>query len=190
MTNARYVVSKAPTEYLKQGWNHCGAFSVKGILSAYGKDDRQLPQDYHPHWFGRLTGFTLGASYWPAGLHKYGLEAEAKFARGLTDNERINLLKKLLSLNRPVMVRIGNGYLPRGRYSPVLGKIIGHWITLWGYDDSQQVFYVYDSCIPVDRHDQNTPVGNTTRSYQQMLRDWRGGWWPWPWSYLYITVSE
>lgn len=189
-TGKNFVVSKRPAEYLKQGWNHCGAFSVKGILSAYERDDRENPREYHLHWFGRLTGYTLGAAYWPEVLRSHGLRAKEKFAHRLTDTNRLSLLKELLSQNQPVMVRIGNGYLPNGKYNWILGRIVGHWITLWGYDDSRHVFYVYDSCVPVTRHDQNIPAGNTTRTYSQMLRDWRGGWWPWPWRYLYITVGE
>ena len=33
------ILANHPKEYLEQGLTQCGAFSVKAILSAYGKDE-------------------------------------------------------------------------------------------------------------------------------------------------------
>jgi len=172
--NTECILPIRPSEYLKQGPSHCGAFSVKGILSAYGKDDTAHPKEYHPHLFGRLTGLTTGLQYWPRVLARHGMEAIPKFAADLTDEGRLQLLRELLLKNNPVMVCIGNGYLPNGKYNPIRGRVLGHWITLWGYDDESELFYVYDSAVPKEKHDKHIPIGNTTRTYQEMLRDWKG----------------
>lgn len=74
---------------------------------------------------------------WAEGFAAHGLRAEVGSGDKLSDEERLALLKGLLAKNTPVFVRIGNGYLPNGKYSGLLASIIGHWITLWGYEDAK-----------------------------------------------------
>lgn len=187
---ARFVLPRKPAAYPKQGVSHCGAFSVKAILSAYGKDTRTDPRQYHLNWFGRITGSTLSRSYWARALSTWGLSAHVANAGTLSREDRVQFLKQLLLHGSPVMLLIGNGYLPSGRYMPLLGKMISHWITLWGYDDSKGVFYVYDSCVPQQRHDQDVPVGNARRTYTEVLRDWESPAFLFPgWRYTYITLG-
>ena len=185
----KFIVSKRPKEFLKQGLMHCGAYSVKAVLEAYGKDDKQNPEDYHLSWWRRISGLT-SAYTWQKVLRNYGLKADAGDIRSLSPAERLHFLKELLSQNTPVMVRIGNGYLPSGKYNPIIGRIIGHWITIWGYDDAEQVFYAYDSAVAPKLYDRYVPTGNKQRTYKEMLRDWRGGLFPWPfWKFVYIKIS-
>jgi len=93
------------------------------------------------------------------------------------------------------MIRIGNGYLDCD-YNPIIGRIIPHWITLWGYDNTKNVFYVYDSGLPVRHWDKSLPIGNTARTYTEILRDWNfGRWQPWCWNNsfknnLYTAISS
>lgn len=191
-----YILTIKPKEYLKQGPSHCGSYSVKGILSAYGLDNKSHPREYHTNWFGKLTGLTVWPTYYVDILRSYGLSAERKTAAVLPDNRKTKLLKSLLIENNPVMLRIGNGYMT-DKYNPIAGRLIGHWITLWGYDDNQQFFYVYDSGLPEKYRSRHLSIGNTTRTYDEILRDWRyGTWqfWCWPFTgrgnYLYIKVSR
>ncbi|PJC33239.1 hypothetical protein CO051_01830 [Candidatus Roizmanbacteria bacterium CG_4_9_14_0_2_um_filter_39_13] len=95
-------------------------------------------------------------------------------------------------IGNPVMVWIGNGYLPNGGYSRIMRMAICHWITIWGYDDEKKVFYVYDSAVPKNHHDVTVPIGNVKRTYNEMLRDWSGAWLPRLWgftNYQYIEIS-
>src|SRR3989338_3949609 len=144
------VLTKSPKEYLKQGFSGCGAHSAKAILSAYGKDDKKDPYDYHTNLLAKYTGAPTTATTWVKVLKSYDIEAKFGNAKHLSDSERIKLLKNLLDKDVPVMLRIGNGYLPNGNYSNFTASFIGHWITLWGYNDEQKIFYVYDSCIPLN----------------------------------------
>lgn len=191
----RIVLSIRPKEYLVQGPSHCGAYSVKGILSAFGKDHKGHPKEYHPIWLGRLTGGTFGKNYWVNVLKHYGIDADFKTAKNLSPVEKISLLKSLLTKNIPIMIRIGNGYFRSNAYNPVLGKVVPHWITLWGYDDKEKVFYVYDSGLTKNLYDGDVPIGNTKRTYDEILRDWNFGvWQPWTWhtspqSYAYIKIN-
>lgn len=170
-----FVLSIKPKEYLKQGLSHCGAYSVKGILSAYGKDNKKHPKEYHPHRIGKITGFTFGKDYYVKILRNYGLAAETGQAGHLPPREKINLLKSLLAKNSPVMIRIGNGFWSGKRFNYLLSKITPHWITLWGYNDTKKLFYVYDSGLSAEHYEKNIPIGNTTRKYSEILRDWNFG---------------
>lgn len=196
MSPHKFVVSKKPKEYLVQGPSHCGTYSVKAILSAFGLDTKGHPKEYHTNKFGRLTGLTLGKRYWINILKSYGFDSKIDSADNLSDEEKISFLKTLLSKDTPVMIRIGNGYYHGKEYNPILGKIVVHWITLWGYDDQKQIFFVYDSGMLKKHWDKNLPTGNTIRTYQEILRDWNfGRWQPWSWhvstqNYLYIKVNK
>lgn len=181
----KHIVKIRPKEYMEQGPSHCGVYSVKAILSAFGMDNKEYPKEYHSNKIGRITGLTLGKSYYPKILRKYGLKAVLKSASGLTDSQKLELLKSLLARDLPVMLRIGNGYFKSKQYNPFLGKILGHWITLWSYDDKKGVFYVYDSGLSKKYWTVNKPIGNTVRTYGEILRDWKFGSfqvWAWPFS--------
>lgn len=178
MTNlsSKYRLSIKPEEYLVQGISHCGVYCVKAILSAHGKDNKSHPKDYHTNWIGKnLFSFATGEDYYDAIFASYGIKSKTRSSENLSDQEKLNLLKTILFKNNPVMIRIGNGYYKSNKYNPILGRLIPHWITLWGYDDSQKVFYVYDSGLTKNLYDKTVPVGNTKRTYEEILRDWHFG---------------
>ncbi|MEK7534514.1 MAG: C39 family peptidase [Patescibacteria group bacterium] len=194
----QFILSRKPKQYLKQGLTHCGMYSIKAILSAYEKDIKNHPKEYHTNWIGQhLFSFAIGKRYHEKILEFHGLKAQGGTAKNLSDDEKIALIKTLLSQDNPVMARIGNGYLSC-TYSPIIGKVISHWITLWGYDDAKKLFYVYDPGLPKKCWDNTLPVGNTTRTYNEILRDWNFGNKPWhclSWNtssepYLYIQVKS
>ena len=125
---------------------------------------------------------------WPKVLRSYGIPAERGDAKKLTDEQRIVLLEKLIDEDKVVMLRIGNGYSKSGKYSSFVASFLGHWITLWGYNDDEKVFYVYDSYVSLKRHDKRIPIGNTKRTYAEILRDWCKGFPP-MWRYGFIKVG-
>jgi len=54
----------------------------------------------------------------------------------------------------------------------------------------KKYFYVYDSAIPQKLYAKEIPIGNIERSYQEILRDWKGTFYPWPWKYCYLVVKK
>lgn len=185
----KYVLPIKPTEYLKQGSAHCGMYAIKGVLSAYGLDKHKNPEDYHPNFIGKITGATLPWTF-PQVLSKYGLKAQMKLATG-SKKDKINLLKKLLQQNHPIILLIGNGYLQNGQYSSIRAKFVLHWITLWGFDGIEKFFYVYDSATPKDKYDRDIPIGNKKRKYEDVVRDWGAGVISFGfWRYFYILVTH
>lgn len=173
MGNPSQVVLRIhPKQYLKQGLNHCGVFAVKGILSALGIDDKLIPEEYHINRFGRLIGFASPQSLVKI-MHSYGVDAFVKDAGNMSNQEKLEVLTHQLRTGNPVMIRIGNGFnRSDGTWSRFRWFVIGHWITLWGYDDQRGIFYVYDPAVPDALDDKNIPIGNKKRAYQEIIRDW------------------
>lgn len=77
---SKFILSRKPKEYLKQGISHRGEYAVKGILSAYGLDIKSHPKEYHLNWTGTVTGTTLGPHYLIKILRKNGIDAIRKTA--------------------------------------------------------------------------------------------------------------
>ena len=182
------ILNRHPEEYLEQGLTQCGAFSVKAILSAYGKDNKNHPREYQPNFLAKHSGISHGLLLWPKVLQSYGISAEKGNAKNLSDEQRIELLKKLLNEGKIAMLRIGNGFSKNGRYNSFIASFLGHWITLWGYDDEKQIFYVYDSYVALAKHDKTIPIGNITRTFTEILRDWGRGFPPF-WRYCFIKIG-
>ena len=191
----KFILSIKPKEYLKQGPSHCGVYCVKAILSAYGLDDKSHPKFYHPNIVQQETSITWGRNYYTNIFRKYRIDSKMKYANSNSDEKKLDLLKHLLSRDTPVMIRIGNGYIT-DTYDSFLGNLISHWITLWGYDDDKSIFYIYDSGLPQEFW-KNQQAGNTTRTYDEILRDWKFGLWqPWVWTvtgrrnFVYIEINQ
>src|SRR3989344_1687847 len=117
------TLSRRPKEYLEQGLTQCGAFSVKAILSAYGKDDGRHPRDYNTTFWGKIFSI-VGIKTWPRVLKSFGLNAELGETKKLSDDERLDFLKKTINNDNAIMIRIGNGYIKSGEYSSLLAYFL------------------------------------------------------------------
>lgn len=182
-----FIVSKKPKEYLKQGLTGCGAYSIKGILSAYGKDNKNHPLQYS---ITAVVPIIATWRRWVRILRSYGLDAQCQSVKGLSPEERLGKLKELLLQDSPVMLSIGNGYRGCGKWNKWQWRIVNHWITLWGFDDEKELFYLYDSAVPRKCYDQNLPTGNVARSYREVLRDIEGGHLTWWRRHFYVYIAR
>lgn len=168
------VVPVRPKEYRYQAVRHCGAYNVQAVLHAYGLGDSRDPGDLHTSRLAVWSGSSISKDYYPAILRAHGLEARAGSAAGLPDDEKIRLLKGLLAGGAPVILSVRN-YFHRvtGRPREIKGRLLSHWISLWGYDDAEGAFYAYDTLVPPNLYDA-LPVGNKKRSYGTLLDIWPG----------------
>lgn len=106
-------------------------------------------------------------------LETHGLSAPIKWGDRLTSEEQLEAIKNHLDQDQPVLAAIGNGYLGRDFYSPLARHLIGHYITIYGYSEQNELIYIYDSSLKGEYPDE-IPAGNETRTYQQFIRDWTG----------------
>ncbi|MDA1316807.1 MAG: hypothetical protein O3B87_02150, partial [bacterium] len=176
-TPNKYILTRKPKEYLKQGAVHCGVYTAKAVLEAYGKGIHSDPRKYHVAVFNRITGTMIRLADFSNILIDYGLEVEGKFMDKQSNQQKIEVLKNILSQNIPVPITIGNGYSYKNgsiNYSALRGLVVGHIVSIWGYDDYEQVFYIYDSVVPKEYYSKDIPIGNIKRPYKDFLRDWNG----------------
>ena len=177
------ILNVKPKRYLEQGMRYCGGYTIKAILSAYGLDDNRDPKEYLPFLWKSL-GFTTPNVIQNV-LRGYGIRSQIIIISNLPDNKKLEIIKKELDKNHPVILLIGNGYSKEGKYSWLKQKLAGHWISVWGYDNKKKLFYIYDSYS----HKKNIPpIGNVKRTYSQLLRDWKGA--IYTKSYLYISINK
>ena len=182
------VLSHHPQDYLEQGLSQCGSFSVKAILSAYGKDNKHHPCEYQTNVLAKYTGINRGLILWPKVLQSYGIPAKRGDTKNLSDEQRVGLLRNMIDEDKIPMLRIGNGFSKGGKYNSFVASFMGHWITLWGYDDVKQIFYVYDSYVATAKHNRDIPIGNTTRTFAEIARDWGKGF-PLNWHYSFVEAG-
>jgi hypothetical protein len=170
----RVILPIQPVEYWAQGATHCGAFAVKAVLSAYGLDDVGHAAELHTHPISRMSGSSTSIDYYPGILRSYGLIARAKNATG-TDDEKLDTLKSLLAAGNPVIISVANHFDRKTQdWAPLKGLFFSHWLSLWGYDDDEQIFYSYDSLLGPDQIDRDIPAGNKKRDYRTLLKIWTG----------------
>lgn len=177
------LIKIKPKEYLEQGMRYCGGYTIKAILSAYKLDDGRKPNEYLPS-LKKSLGFTTPKIIQRV-LKTYRINSQIKNADKLSDKEKIELIKNEINKNHPVVILIGNGYSKKGKYSWLQRQLIAHWISVWGYNDKEKVFYIYDSFA---HKKENIPIGNVKRTYSQVLRDWNGAFYTK--SYLYIKIKK
>jgi len=174
------VVEYAPKSYAHQKGLTCGDYNVRGILGGfnitYQAPDKQ-----------RLRVRIFGLSFIKdisELLQAHGLSAPVRYASKLADNDKLKTVKEHIDKDEPVLLAIGNGHLSRNVYSPIARILIGHFITVYGYNTSQEIFYVYDPYLEGPYHEE-IPVGNEVRTFREFLRDWNG-----PFYYRFINMDH
>ena len=172
----KYIVNRKPKEYLKQGKVHCGVYTAKAVLEAFGKGTYKNPVEYHVNFLNKITGCMFRNQDLVNVFNKYGLKTKFECAKNLEGEQKLQVLKKTLLNNKPIPVFISNGYKYTKNeieYSEFKSFLVGHIISVWGYNDKEKVFYIYDSAVPKSHYDK-IPIGNIKRTYKEFFRDWQG----------------
>lgn len=152
------------------------------VLSTYTKRlNKELPEpkSLHSSFWGKNFGSTL---HWDMEriLTTFGLRVERDSAKAVED--KIDCLERFVR-EGPTLIVID--LIDHG-INPFLGRLFGHWIVLWGYDNGKREFYCYDS----RKSDRNLPVGNCTYGYEKLLKLWKRDFIPQPFTHLYVRVKN
>jgi len=174
------VVKYAPKSYAHQKGLTCGEYNVRGILDGFSIP-YQVPDSQ------RLRVSIFGLSFIndiSTLLQVHGLSAPVRYASKLADNAKLKTVQDHIDKDEPVLLAIGNGHLSRNLYSPIARILIGHFITVYGYNTGKEIFYVYDPYLEGPYHEE-IPVGNEVRTFGEFLRDWNG-----PFYYRFINMDH
>ncbi len=153
-------------EYELQGINNCGPATLAMTLRMYGwqGDQYDVAKIIKPEDRDRnvnpdeLRYYVLNEAGW--------LRAEYRVAGD------IDVLKRLLAANYPVIIEEASTLDPQDANGPNDDLWDAHYLLITGYDDSAGVFSVQDSFRPL----------NKEVAYDRIMKDWK------PFNYLYMVI--
>jgi hypothetical protein len=174
------IVKHVPKNYPRQQGLTCGESNARTIVESF---NLLFQMSASPSLRVRLFGFSFLQDIQSL-LVFNGLSAPIRFASKLAPSEMLQILQSHIDQDEPVLLAIGNGHLGRGRYLPTARLFIGHFITLYGYNAEQQIFYIYDPYLE-GAYSQTIPIGNEVRTFEEVLRDWSG-----PFYYKVINMDH
>jgi tetratricopeptide (TPR) repeat protein len=159
-------VSLPSPKYELQGINNCGPATLAMALRMYGwqGDQYDIAKIIKPVAADRnvnpdeLRYYVLNEAGW--------LRAEYRVAGN------IELIKRLLARNYPVVIEEASTLDPRDANGPSDDLWDAHYLLITGYDDSSEVFRVEDTYRP----------SSHAVSYEKILADWR------PFNNLYMVI--
>ncbi len=140
-----FLILQTPPEgfiHRKEKFWTCAHHSLKAVIE--GKTWKQKPIiSYSCDRRSRLTYLMTPWGIMKV-LRKNGIKYQSIKAKRMSDEERLVFLKQHLR-TWPLILLIGNGMTKKGGFSWRKSLHYWHYITLWGFNDKEQVFYVYDS---------------------------------------------
>ncbi|MDD2537125.1 MAG: hypothetical protein PHU61_01385 [Candidatus Absconditabacteria bacterium] len=145
----------------------CAMLSLKALIEGYDKTHTKEAKAYAHDIFSKISGFMLPFSVTRV-LRKYNTPHKKITAKRLTPPQKIALLKENLQ-EGPIFLLIANAR--GGTHVPKMGRAITrrHYITLRGYDERKQIFFVYDSNTK-ERISHDVPMGNSRLSYKDTVK--------------------
>lgn len=153
-----FLILQTPPEgfiHRKTSFWTCAHHSLKAVIEGKTGKSKKL-RDYSCDWWSRLT-YLMTPRWIKKILRKHQLSFRTIKAKNLTVEQKIELLKQELKRG-PLILLIGNGLTVKKIFSRRKALTYWHYITLRGYNDKEQVFYVYDS--------------NTNRATEQYMMKW------------------
>ncbi|MDR0283126.1 MAG: hypothetical protein LBI53_07775 [Candidatus Peribacteria bacterium] len=146
----------------------CAMFSLKALIEGYGEREIKKVQHYAQDIFSKISGFMLPFSVQRV-LKKEHIPYQKFYGRGLKYEQKLTLLKNRLK-NGPIFLLIANAY--GSGIKPNLLRALSHrhYITVRGYDDKKQIFFVYDSNTK-KRIFSGVPIGNSRMPYKTLIKN-------------------
>lgn len=145
----------------------CAMHALKALIEGYDPSTVQQVKAYARDVFSKISGFMLPFSVTRV-LRKHHIPYETFSARGYSYQQKVNILKNKLKTG-PILLLIANAYGSGENPSVPRSLLHWHYITLRGYDEKKQVFFIYDSNTK-KRKFSNLPIGNSRFTYQELIR--------------------
>gem|GEM_PF-5937341 len=128
-----------PSHYPKQPpLRYCGAFQATAILDSFGIVKKPFSLFNN---FIDTIGFCL-----PSHIKKVIRENDLIVQSFTRSPQRKSFIIKHLQQNHHIVLLIGRGYNEEGKkFSALQGIVLQHYISIRGYDNKHDGFWIYDS---------------------------------------------
>ena len=174
------VILQTPPDWFplrnRRFWS-CAHHSLKAVIE-WKNGESQPMKEYSANWWSRTT--YLMTPWWITRvLKKYQLDYKILKGKNLNEEEKLELLKWNLK-KWPIILLVANGQTKKKWFSRRRAIFHWHYVTLWWYNDRENIFFVYDS--------------NTRRKTEEYLMKWTikvpykyvlKEWWIWASKLLY-----
>lgn len=166
ISNFSVVIEYSSKYNYRQTINDCGPFSAAAVVRILTKNNVKSEDFVKDMKFRLPNKYTL-----PEGVEKLlkdnSIEVKTPNVKELSDEDKIKFIKEQLSFGKPVII-LGE----RKKYE--------HYLTILGFDNSKDEFYIYDSFYNKAEEgltiDNNGDLpGNRNYSSKELLNFWRGG---------------
>lgn len=159
-------------------------YTIHAILEAYHKRLKKNVFLYWVNLLSKLTGFLLPWSLLQV-LNKNGIKARIWTCRSRFFKVKLNTIKQWVT-NWPVILLIGHWYKWR-QFSIWKVLFLQHYLSVWGFDDEKEIFYVYDSSAQKELVKEDIPIWNIELPYNDLI-SCRNFWWRWLVGHKFIDV--
>ena len=174
------VILQTPPDWFplrnRRFWS-CAHHSLKAVIE-WKNGESQPMKEYSADWWSRTT--YLMTPWWITRvLKKYQLDYKILKGKNLNEEEKLELLKCNLK-KWPIILLVANKKTKKKWFSRRRAIFHWHYVTLWWYNDRENIFFVYDS--------------NTRRKTEEYLMKWTikvpykyvlKEWWIWASKLLY-----
>ena len=171
------VILQTPPDWFplrnRRFWS-CAHHSLKAVIE-WKNGESQPMKEYSADWWSRTT--YLMTPWWITRvLKKYQLDYKILKGKNLNEEEKLELLK--CNLKKWPIILLGQ--TKKKWFSRRRAIFHWHYVTLWWYNDRENIFFVYDS--------------NTRRKTEEYLMKWTikvpykyvlKEWWIWASKLLY-----
>ncbi len=161
-----FTVLKSPTYYpLQTKIGYCWPEQIKIIVEANGKSHYKHTSFYTDTLLQKYLG---GMMPWQILklLKKYGFHPKIGLLKGKKKHKIEQLQHKLQAW--PVILMIAHAYNEKTRFHLLRALWYHHYISIWGYNEKERIFYAYDSSIATTIK-KDIPIGNTTFTYDEII---------------------
>jgi len=165
-----FTILNSPTYYpLQTKMGYCWPEQIKVIIESHGKSYYKNEIFYTDTLLQKIVWGMLPWQILKL-LKKYWFHAKVWFLKWKKD-QKISYLKHKLQA-WPIVLMITHAYDAKIRFNLLRALWFHHYISIWWYNEKEEIFYVYDSSISTKIR-KDIPIGNTTFTYDELIRYWK-----------------
>ncbi len=152
----------------------CGMYTIKNVVESYKEDVNLKIKKYGLTNRNRFSWLMLPWSVLKM-LKRHWLKASIGRYKTRCTDCKINFLKQLLH-TWPIVLVIWHAYKWKKDFNIIKAVGMQHYVSLWWYNNHEEVFYIYDSWAPKRLIRDDLPIWNIALKYKDIIRC-RRYWW-------------